>query len=515
MKSIYKLLLILFLSVGMINCDLEENIVDAVKDDPFADTGGATNPCTGAVLGEGGITHQWLNTAYGTLFNSGTANHGGYFSVQGVSSDEMAIPAKGGDWFDGGIWIDMHKHTYLPSNGPLNDTFVAQYNAINEINTALTTQSNTQYQNELKVLRAYYYYRLLDTYGRVKIITTPGQDAPQGTRQQVYDFVVSELNAAINSGELLTTPPNNAMISLAAAQGLLAKVYLNAEVYTGTPRWNEVVTLTDAVINSGLYNLSANYSDVFKPDNDNNSENIWVVPFDQTSGPNMNIAQMTLHYGSQQTFNLNEQPWNGYAALEEFYDSYSDGDARKANNFLVGPQETFDGKPIIDFASETTDPDLQLNYRPEINEVYPNANREGGARLFKFNFANCQRSNMNNDYPLVRYADVLLMNAEATARANSNWSHATTLTLVNQVRTRAGLSTVASLTADEFLAERGREMFMEATRRQDLIRFGKWGDAWWEKDADAGDYTTLFPIPQAQIDASNELANKLTQNPGY
>lgn len=103
------------------------------------------------------------------------------------------------------------------------------------------------------------------------------------------------------------------------------------------------------------------------------------------------------------------QPWNGYAALEEFYNSYDNADSRKANNFLVGPQETADGEPIIDFASETTDPDLQLNYTPEINEVFPNANREGGARLFKFNFADCQRPDMNNDFPLVRYADVLLM----------------------------------------------------------------------------------------------------------
>lgn len=511
MKTIIKLSPIFLLFIFLTNCELEEGIVDSLEMKP--EESEVANPCTEEALGANGITHQWLETAYGTLFNSGTANHGSYFSIQGVSSDEMAIPAKGGDWFDGGIWIDMHRHTYTPSNGPLNGTWVAQYNAINEVNTALEGQTEQQFLNELKVLRAFYYYRLVDTYGRVKLTIEPGEDVLQSSRAKVYKFIVEELSGAISSGNLLTSPPNNAMISEAAARGLLAKVYLNAEEYSGTAMWKEVITQTDAIINSGSYNLADDYGNVFAPDNDNNSENIWVVPFDQTTGSGMNIAQMTLHYGSQQTYNLASQPWNGYAALEEFYNSYEDADKRKANNFLVGPQLTSGGEPIIDFASETTDPDVQLNYTPAINEIFPNANREGGARLFKFNFANCQRDEMNNDYPLLRYADVLLMKAEATARSMDNWSNATTLGLVNQIRVRAGLAEVTSLTPEEFLAERGREMFMETTRRQDLIRFDKWGDTWWEKTA-TGEHLKLFPIPLEQIEASKE-PNKLTQNPGY
>ncbi len=516
MKNTIKVILVFLLPIVFINCDLEENIVDTFGEaDPFANTGGGADPCADPVLGSGGIQHQWLTTAYGTLFNSGTANHGGYFSIQGVSSDEMAIPAKGGDWFDGGIWIDMHRHTYLPSNGPLNDTFVAQYNAINEINSALDTETNDQYIAELRVLRAFYYARLVDTFGRVKIVTEPNQDVPQSSRVEVYNFVVSELNAAIDSGDLLQTPPNNAMISEYAARGILAKVYLNAEVYSGSAQWSNVITQADIIINSGNFNLSADYAEVFAPNNDNNTENIWVVPFDQTTGTNMNIAQMTLHYGSQQTFNLDEQPWNGYAALEEFYNSYDNSDERKDNNFLVGPQETADGEPIIDFASETTDPDLQLNYTPSINQIFPNANREGGARLFKFNFAQCQRANMNNDYPLVRYADVLLMKAEAEARLAADWNNGTARALVNQVRTRAGLDGFDTLTEDDFFEERGREMFMETTRRTDLIRFGRWGNAWWEKELNANSDLELFPIPLAQIEASGTTNNPLTQNPGY
>lgn len=110
MKKTFKLLLMLLIPIAMVNCDLDENIVDTFgEEDPFAGGGDAPNPCTGDVLGSGGITHTHLTTAYGTLFSSGTANHGGYWSVQHVSSDAMAIPAKGGDWFDGGIWVNMHK----------------------------------------------------------------------------------------------------------------------------------------------------------------------------------------------------------------------------------------------------------------------------------------------------------------------------------------------------------------------------------------------------------------------
>lgn len=116
---------------------------------------------------------------------------------------------------------------------------------------------------------------------------------------------------------------------------------------------------------------------------------------------------------------------------------------------------------------------------------------------------------MDNDYPIIRLGDLYLIRAEGNARAAGNWSLAETD--VNTIRARAGVPAISGMTADAFLAERGREMFMEVTRRQDLIRFGQWGSSWWEKtNSDA--YRTVFPIPQEQITASN---GSLTQNPGY
>jgi RagB, SusD and hypothetical proteins. len=117
---------------------------------------------------------------------------------------------------------------------------------------------------------------------------------------------------------------------------------------------------------------------------------------------------------------------------------------------------------------------------------------------------------MDNDYPIIRLGELYLIRAEGMARAAGDWNMA--LADVNTIRARAGITTpMSAITAEEFLAERGREMFMEVTRRQDLIRFNKWGDSWWEK-TNSEAHRILFPIPQEQLDASG---GSLTQNPGY
>ncbi|MDE0471936.1 MAG: RagB/SusD family nutrient uptake outer membrane protein, partial [Ekhidna sp.] len=380
---------------------------------------------------------------------------------------------------------------------------------------------------QVRALRAYYYYRLLDLFGRVKIVTSIDNpdtedeneaDASQSDRAEVFRFVEDELKAVIASGGLPTTI-NAERFTQSGANALLAKLYLNAEVYTGTAQWQDASDAADEVINSGLYMLTEDYGEVFSPTNSGDPEHILVAPYDQPSGRNgMNFSQMTLHYGNQATYNLAEQPWNGYTTLEDFYNSYESQDERRENNFLVGLQRDAGGNPIIDLAAEgAEDPDgFELNFTPKINELFPNAIRQGGARLSKFGFEDGAQSNMNNDYPILRYGDILLVKAEAEARLASNWSAPETVSLVNQLRARAGVSAYTSLTEDEFLAERGREMFMEASRRQDLIRFGRWGNQWWEKPSSDATVRQLFPIPQEQIDAARASGSEpLTQNPGY
>jgi hypothetical protein len=535
MDKLSKILFALVILIVPFSCtDLEEDLRGNVVDDisiPGIDTG------------SDGENSGPLTAAYAELRNAGTANHGGYYSVQELPSDEMVICAKGGDWFDGGILIQLHQHTYGSTHDFVNGTWVQTYNAIGSANAAVANPALDASQiAQARVLRAYFHWRLLDLYGNVKIITGEGADAPQSSRAEVFEFVESEYLDVLGISSLtagadlssspLSTDPNTFEINQFAVLGLLSKLYLNAEVYTGTPRYEEAAIAASIIIDSGVYSLCGDgcmvvnqgkrpsvdsdpdmlegYPAVFAPNNDANPEHIWVVNYDEVTGGNMNFSQMNLHYSSQFSYNLQSQPWNGYATLEEFYNSYEDGDARKAANFLVGEQVDFGGSAILDFASD--DGNLVLNYTPFINELQPNSIREAGARPAKFSFKQLGRNDMNNNYPIVRLGDVYLMRGEAMARMSGNWNAA--LPDVNLIRARAKVSELTSLDADIFLAERGREMFQEATRRTDQIRFGVYNDTWWEKPV-SQDFVNIYPIPFDQLQATSGGAFPLTQNPGY
>jgi starch-binding outer membrane protein, SusD/RagB family len=217
---------------------------------------------------------------------------------------------------------------------------------------------------------------------------------------------------------------------------------------------------------------------------------------------------MTFHYSSQLTFNLQEQPWNGYTALEEFYNSYGEDDVR-IGSLREGPQFEVDGvTPILDAAAEPNDPDgPPINFTPNINMLAPNALRQAGTRVNKFEIQLGAAPSLSNDFPIYRYADVLLMKAEAAWRQGNT---GVALQFVNQVRERAEAPPLATIDGDILLAERGRELFAEGHRRSDLIRFGRYFEAWWEK-APSAPFRGLFPIPENQRQANPNL----TQNPGY
>lgn len=507
MKYTVKLLAVALTLFAIGSCtDLEEELNDSFTEDfdPNNPGVGVTNNVNGAQPNDG------LAAAFNRLFG-GTAGHNGYFSIQEVSTDEAVITQKGGDWFDGGIWLDMHRHQWTSTHPALNNFWNTAYGAINECNRLIADGQTPAGEAQLRVLRAYWYWRLMDSFGRVKIVTTPGVDAPQATRTEVFNFIEAELLGSIP--DLPSGRQEYGRVSDLGAQAFLSRLYLNAETYIGTPRYADAIAAADVVINSGVYSLTDNYAEVFGPANVDDPEHIWIVPFDENTGGGMNFSQMTLHYPSQLTYRLAEQPWNGYSTLEEFYNSYDNADERKDNNFLAGPQFDVNGAPILDLAFDSADPDgAPINYTPAINELAPNGSRQAGARMAKFSFKLKGRSNMDNDYPLFRYAEVLMNKAEATARLNANWSDATTLMLVNQVRERAGATPYTSLDASEFLAERGREFFQESHRRMDLIRFDRWGDSWWEKPAHGDTFREVFPIPNEQILAAN---GTLTQNAGY
>lgn len=516
MKHLNRLLILSLVCVGFACTDLNESLNNGFNErltpnNPgFGESENVNQP----------VPNDGMGSAFTTLLN-GTAAHSGYFSVSEIPTDQVVITQKGGDWFDGGIWLNMHRHDFRATNPGLNNAWSANYGGISQINELLADGGlDNNQEAQLRTLRAYYYWRLMDMFGRIKIITTSGVDSPQVDRPEVFDFVISEIEASLPD---LNQTAGYSRISSGAANALLARLYLNGEVYTrpypytpgtGNTYWQEAIDAADEVINSGLYDLAETFDDAFGPANVQSSEHIFVVPFDETTGQGMNFAQMTLHYPSQLTYDLAEQPWNGYSSLEAFYNSFDDQDIRKEEFFIEGLQTDTEGNPVLDVAFDEADPDgAPVNYTPFINELAPNGSRQAGVRLGKFSFKMGQQPNMDNDYPLLRYGDVLLMKAEAVARQSGNWSDGTTVLLVNQLRDRAGLDDVGSLTEDEFFVERGKEMFMESIRRTDMIRFDRWGDAWWEKPAHSTDYRNIMPIPLPQIEATTD--GSLTQHRDY
>jgi len=487
-----------------------------------------------------------LGAAYGQLRNVG--NYGNIFPSNEISTDEAVLTQRGQDGYDGGKWIQMHRHTWNFQNPIINDLWNMLYGGINDCNRLIYQFNDLKSKGsidgakadkfiaELKVLRALYYYWLLDNFGNVPIVTkfknansAPANNSDFDTgRKKVFDFVEKEIKDNMPNLSKNVDQSTYGRMTQWGAHFLLAKLYLNADVYIGESHWQDAVDQCDKIINSGNYSLAPNFFDNFKTKNENSPEFIFSVPFDQVFGQGFNIHMFTLHYASQKTFNLTSQPWNGFATLEDFYNSFDSTDVRR-DGFLVGLQRDSKGNVLTD--PNAKDPDgPELNYTPYINELEPDAYRQAGARFEKFEYAKGATPNLSNDFPLFRYADVLLMKAEALWRMNNGDSQA--LMLVNMVRKRAKEPEYNSLNAYKLLMERGHEFYTEIWRRQDLIRFTggmhyhydstgtrgapyaagstAFNDAWWEKDV-SKPYRNVFPIPKEQINSNQNL----NQNPGY
>jgi hypothetical protein len=490
--------------------DLEENLYEVQTDATF-------------FRSEDGY-RAVMATVYNNLRALG--NHGGFFSMQEISSDEIAIPERGNEWGDGGQWINAHRHEFKTYDPSINNAFNFLYTGINACNRAIyqfealkrnnlgIDALSDKYIAEARALRALYYYWALDAFGNIPIVTEYAmQDVPQPfttPRADVFKFVENELRACYQSLDKKNDAATYGRMNYYAAMALWAKLYLNAEVYSGTARLQDVVSCCDAIINSGLFTLEPNYRNLFRVQNEANREFILAVPFDEKFAKGFNLGQMTLHYGSQATYQLKQQPWNGYCTLQDFYEMHDNSDVRK-QNFIAGPQYAFDGvTPIIDIQG-FNDPDgPQVNYTPELNELSPQCYRQAGARIGKYEFKTGADADLDNDMPIFRYADILLMKAEALWRIDPGSAEA--LALVNQVRNRSYEpdQPLQQLTAQNLLDERGRELFYEGMRRQDLIRFGVYGNPT-EFMPGSAPCKELWPIPVVQL----TLSPNIQQNPCY
>ena len=474
----------------------------------------------------------YLNTV-ATLYNyiggyedgqglQGTAR--GIYDLQTFGSDEAMIPLRGGDWYDGGLWLAMYKHSWTAGHDLMKNSWLYLYKVITLCNRSLETlktykdlageDNYTNWTAEVRALRAMYYWYLIDLFGDVPLVTNSSvsmNEVKRETRAKVFKFCEDELLAVVNF-----LPDENSTregdyygrITRHVAFFILAKMMLQSKVYTGEPRWSDCISYCNELEFLG-YCLEPAYRLNFIVYNQYSKENIFTIPMDKNlfSNQQQNIIR-SLHYRHAAAYGYNGE--NGPCAtlntLKVF--GYPDDiDPRFIDCYHFSYIYDPDGEPITDRTGKP------MRYEPEKVQLDLSGSpyvETAGARMYKYEFdKNAIKDGklVDNDIVLFRYADVLLMRAEAKVRLGQDGSAD-----LNAVRLRAGAE-VRECTLDNILDERLLELCWEGWRRPDLIRFDKYKSLYEGPDAidESDGHTTVFPIP-SDVRALNK---NLTQNPGY
>ena len=512
-----------------------------------------------------------IYTSFGNRLYGSTDN---VHTLQEFSSDAWILPGRQGDWVDGGKWQSLFLHNYGPGNATIKSTWNALYTIIGNCNTSIDNletfiqaggESYLQdYQYEARAVRAILYYHLVDLFGRVPLVTsskTVMADVNQSSRSEVYQFIVDELTDCIPhlpSGKCQNMGKYYGRVTKAVGYMAMAKVAINSPILSkddwndgslvggiakvapyvnqagknikialdGTTRdaW-ETVRYCQKQIEKEGYSLQPNFSQNFSKTNDSSVENIWTQPSDGTTYKVSDYnPTRTLHAAHASAYGL--QGWNGACATVEQMKVFKYGtdeqDPRMDMTFFYGPVFV-DGKPIDAGLGDGA----QLCYNPmdvvvDFKEDVPNQILKfAGARMSKYEVDNTTSSylNHNNDKVFWRYADALLLAAEAKVRMGQSGDAE-----VNEIRDRVQAGQKSNVTLQDILDERMLEFSYEGMRRQDQIRFGTYTEPTTDRYAGVhhnvatGDYvvdntgfTTVFPIPTSVL----ELNTKLTQNPGY
>jgi starch-binding outer membrane protein, SusD/RagB family len=448
-----------------------------------------------------------------------------YYSLNQVSSDETVVPTRGGDWFDNGAWIELHKQGWTPSSvtglREINDIWNQQYQGVARANIVLEALENVTIPNqaavkaELRVLRAFYYMQLMDCYGGIPIaVDTKVEERAAKTRLEVFTFIESEIKAS-RADLPRTWPDQQGRLTRGAADAILASLYINARVYGGTvsatgltpgpAKWAEASAFADSVINSGQYSLATDFKANFSFTNQSSTENVFVVRGRAVDGLGFNRQYQSLHYNS---FG-GGGGWNGWSVVEQTYNRFDPADIRRSV-VLAGPQvDLFTGAPVNNRQG------ARLIFTPVIADI-TSANEGEGVRIYKFPLDPNRAGNASgNDFTLYRLAEMYLIKAEAQ---NELGNAAAVAPLLNTVRARA-FSPASPIAAGQTQAayraiifnERLFELLGEGKRRQDLIREGSYTSGVWFGKTATPAYKILLPIPQSQLNTNPSLR----QNPGY
>ncbi len=472
----------------------------------------------------------------------------GYWGLHDLSelpSDQSTVPVRSNNgWDDGGLWPRLVEHDFNENDfvgGPWNMASggISACNRLIEIFTE-SVGADAPVIYELRTLRSFYFYVLLSYFGNIPIETSFAEADPAPSQvppQEAFDFIESELLASLDnlSEEKSST---YAKVNKWVGYSLLAQLYLNSERITGTPKWQEAADAANVVINSGAYNLESGYFANFKAKNEGSNENIFVVPYERNIAGGFGLRMSALHQSANQTFGYSQTPWGGFSIQEDFYKAFDEDDKRRGM-FIIGQQYTVAAGPsysddvgffysnpsddlkvtncVEDWDNYATDPSLQAQLEEGCNilitadyqEVGGRYLYRNGARYGKYEYPIGEDFDISTDFPIYRYAMVVLIRAEALWRLDNGSAEA--LMLVNMVRDRAGVESLTALTEDDIYWETKKELAMENHAREITIRFGHWEDDWFLRTGNKEEFRRIYPIPQGQLQANPNLK----QNPGY
>lgn len=478
-----------------------------------------------------------------------TGNSGHYYHSE-LSADQVAWPQKGRHGYDGGDHFRQHYHTWTSNESRMRTAWTLMWTGVGYVNNAIadisalnveeigmTEEERTEVVNQLKVLRAFHYLKIMDLWGNVPIATAIADPVNPETksRAEVFDFVKSELEENVPTLPLTTTA-NIGQISQAAGYAMLAELYLNAEKWIGTAMWDECIAASDKIISGeaggigGAPSLSPDINSLYSNTNSANPESLFQFQFSRKAGFTFDWGGFYMGYDNiKDVLKVGYGGWNAFVVIPTAFDAYAENDLRKKDWFLFGPQykfgtttqilgtEEYDGKPFAYVNSIRRESEGDLTSEGSMAEGEENS----GARFNKYKSGTLDDANyQENDYIIYRLTEIYFNKAEAIIRKNGGTATAEAVTLINDSRKRsfsaadwpAAQYNTSTLTLDELLAERGREFIFEGKRRTDLIRFNKFTTAtWWDHKPSNDPNKELYAIPLNQL----SINPNLKQNPGY
>ena len=548
----YRFLFLLLAALSMTSC-LDEHPKDQLDEDAIY--GSASDIYINAVAS----LYNYIGGANESEGIQGTCR--GIYDYNTLTTDEAMIPIRGGDWYDGGLWNAMYQHRWTADDQSLYDTWKYIYKVIVLANKSLDIISSKsgllsaaqqqEYRAEVRAIRAMFYYYAMDMFGRVPLVLSTdeqrysSQFQGQTDRSSVFHFVFQELQQVLPSlPDQHSNKEGNyyGRITQPVVNFLLAKLALNVEIYmyddwtrgyANRPKGSDIhfsVPAADASSHGGAKELNAwetciYYCDKlaeegyvlesddafnFSTHNETSKENIFTIPMDKNIYTNQfHYLFRSYHYTHGGALGWGSE--NGTCAtistMKANHYGEADEDARCKMNFVAGVVKV-DGHELL------MDNGKPLEYQPfEVAQNLTNSKfiKTAGARMAKYEVDRTSYMDgklQSNDIVLFRYADALLMKAEAKVRNGENGDEE-----LNRIRARVGMP-YRKATLDNILEERLLELVWEGWRRQDLIRFGKFTGAYDLRtplQGESSGYTTVFPIPQKCIDLNSELV----QNKGY